>query len=232
MSASSKHVDAVKTFLQTSKGFSSEETVKFYDTWASTYEQDIEKLSCQSNKLVVDCLQEYFSGIPEEVRVLDVACGSGWVAKLMAELGFKHFVGVDGSRGMLEQAARSELYQELKLALLGTQPLPAETGTFDVVILAGGFGEGFVPVSVVRELCNAAKPGGWVCISRGAHSITPSAYEKNLERELKLLEEEGWWRLVGTKETNRYMEDPYVNPEKEEDRFIMGVAYMFRKCTQ
>lgn len=47
----------------------------------------------------------------------------------MFDLGFKHFVGVDGSKGMLEQAAKSVLYRELKLALLGTDPLPAQTGT-------------------------------------------------------------------------------------------------------
>lgn len=41
----------------------------------------------------------------------------------MFDLGFKHFVGVDGSKGMLEQAAKSGLYRELKLALLGTDPL-------------------------------------------------------------------------------------------------------------
>jgi len=46
----------------------------------------------------------------------------------MVELGFKHFVGVDGSQGMLDQAAKTGLYKELKLALLGTEPLPARTG--------------------------------------------------------------------------------------------------------
>lgn len=47
----------------------------------------------------------------------------------MFDLGFKHFVGVDGSKGILEQAAKSGLYRELKLALLGADPLPAQTGT-------------------------------------------------------------------------------------------------------
>lgn len=47
----------------------------------------------------------------------------------MAELGFRHFVGVDGSKGMLELAANTGFYQDLRLALLGTQPLPAQAGT-------------------------------------------------------------------------------------------------------
>ena len=47
----------------------------------------------------------------------------------MVNLGFKHFVGVDGSNSMLELAVKTGLYQDLKLALLGTEPLPAQTGT-------------------------------------------------------------------------------------------------------
>jgi len=46
----------------------------------------------------------------------------------MVELGFQHFLGVDGSRGMLDQAAKTGLYKELKLALLGTEPIPAQPG--------------------------------------------------------------------------------------------------------
>lgn len=47
----------------------------------------------------------------------------------MLELGFKHFVGVDGSQGMLDQAAKTGIYEELRLALLGAEPLPAKIGT-------------------------------------------------------------------------------------------------------
>lgn len=47
----------------------------------------------------------------------------------MVELGFRHFVGVDGSKGMLERAAETGLYQDLRLAVLGPQPLPAQAGT-------------------------------------------------------------------------------------------------------
>lgn len=38
-------------------------------------------------------------------------------------------------------------------------PLLLVLGTFDVVIIAGALDTGFVPVSVVRELCQATKPG-------------------------------------------------------------------------
>lgn len=108
----------------------------------------------------------------------------------MFDLGFRHFVGVDGSEGMLEKAEKTGLYQDLKLVLLGPQPLPVQTGVththlshthkyspvllvltegisvlvpdvFDVVTIVGALDAGFVPVSAVRELCRAAKPGNF-----------------------------------------------------------------------
>ncbi|KAL7393376.1 hypothetical protein ABVT39_009912 [Epinephelus coioides] len=153
-----------------------EEQSQFYDSWAENYEQvslkepvsaqDQPLISYRGPHLAVDFLSENFSGSPEEARVLDVSCGTGWVAKLMVELGFRHIVGVDGSKNMLERAAKTALYQDLKLALLGPEPLPAHTDTFDVVITVSGLDAGYVPVSVVRELCLVAKPGNQLQISR------------------------------------------------------------------
>lgn len=42
--------------------------------------------------------------------------------------GFGHFVGIDGSKAMLELARESGLYQDLKQSLLGEEPLPVQWG--------------------------------------------------------------------------------------------------------
>ncbi|XP_070823168.1 methyltransferase-like protein 27 [Chaetodon trifascialis] len=235
MSDSVRTADDVKTLLLSCTGDSSQETMKFYDRWAQTYNQDVKLINYAASHLGVDFLIDHFTGSRrEDVQVLDVACGSGGVAKLMVERGFRHFVGVDGSGGMLALAAQTGLYQDLRLALLGTQPLPAQTDGFDVVIIVGALDAGFAPVSVVRELCHAAKPGGLVCMARGEHRGAPARkYKEDLERELDLMEEEGLWRPVGIKQSDRYMEDPHLNPEREEDteeeRFIGGTVYLYRK---
>ncbi|XP_037639584.1 methyltransferase-like protein 27 [Sebastes umbrosus] len=235
MSDSCRTEDDARAAFQTCTHFDAKDRVQFFDSWAENYETDVTLLSYRAPYLAVDFLSDNFSGSPEEARVLDVACGSGWVAKLMVELGFRHFVGVDGSKGMLEQAAKTSLYQDLKLALLGTEPLPAQTGMFDVVIIVGALGPGYVPVSVVRELCDAAKPGGFVCISRCGHRSTPgNEYKKDLERELQLMEEEGLWSPVGLKQTDRYMENPRLSPDRvkslqKEERYLSGSVYLFRK---
>ncbi|XP_039476178.1 methyltransferase-like protein 27 [Oreochromis aureus] len=153
----------------------------------------------------------------------------------MFDLGFRHFVGVDGSEGMLEKAEKTGLYQDLKLVLLGPQPLPVQTDVFDVVTIVGALDAGFVPVSAVRELCRAAKPGGFVCLMRGNHRGAPAAsYKKDLETELQQMEEEGLWSRVAIQEVDRYMEDPHLNIERDgkteqQVSYISGNVYFYKK---
>ncbi|XP_068586090.1 methyltransferase-like protein 27 isoform X2 [Cebidichthys violaceus] len=188
MSDSSRTLDDLRTFLKSSAGVELEQRMKFYDSWAETYE-------------------------------------------MMVELGFKHFVGVDGSQGMLDQAAKTGLYKELKLALLGTEPLPAETGMFDVVMIVGALRDGFVPVSVIRELCLAAKPGGYICMSRNdLKSESGNKYKVSMEKELQLMEEEELWSHVTTKEMDKYMIDMYDNCEDmQNEKYLYGTMYLYRK---
>ncbi|XP_075934558.1 methyltransferase-like protein 27 isoform X2 [Anarhichas minor] len=178
--------------------------VQSYDSWAENYEEDCNLMSYRAPHLAVDFLSDNFPGSRGEARVLDVACGSGWIAKLMVELGFKHFVGVDGSQGMLDQAAKTGLYKELKLALLGTEPLPAPTG-------------GFVCMSRGDHTGTAG-----------------DEYKKDLERELQLMKEEGLWNPAGLKRADRYMEDPHLSPERvkelpKEEQYISGTVYLYKK---
>lgn len=55
------------------------------------------------------------------------------------------------------------------------------SGVFDVVIIVGALDAGFVPVSVVRELCHAAKPGNQLkpvtCLHIQQVTLTVAAVE-------------------------------------------------------
>lgn len=232
MSGSRRTMDDMRVMFQSCEGFDPQQTTDFYNSWAETYEQDLETMKYRAPQLAVDFLNDHFCGSRGDAQVLDVACGSGLAAKLMFDLGFKHFVGVDGSKGMLEQAAKSGLYRELKLALLGTDPLPAQTGGFDVVIITGALRDDYVPVSVIRELCKATKPGGYVCMSRvDPKSESGNKYKTSMERELQLMVEEGLWSPVDAKEMHRYMMDVYNDKSKDEKReeFLQGTMYLYRK---
>ncbi|XP_059195956.1 methyltransferase-like protein 27 [Centropristis striata] len=224
MSDSSRTVEQLKTLLRSWEGLDAQQMVKFYDGWAETYEQDLGIINYRAPNLVVDFLMEHHPAGPEDALVLDVACGSGLGAKLMFEQGFRHFVGVDGSEVMLQKAAESGLYQDLRLALLGTEPLPAQTGVFDVVVIIGALREDHVPVSIIRELLAAAKPGGHICMSR-VDTKTEGAkkYIECLEKELQQLEAEGRWTHVDTRDMDKYMMDFYS------EQYLSGTMYLYRK---
>ncbi|XP_071395027.1 methyltransferase-like protein 27 [Centroberyx affinis] len=220
---------------QGGKGVTHWSALPIHEFPAMTNGRDAPLFGYNAPTLALNCLLSNFPGSREAALVLDVACGTGLIAKLMSELGFRHFVGVDGSKGMLEQAAETGLYQDLRPALLGTQPLPAQADMFDVVIMVGALGVGFVPVSVVRELCQATKPGGFVCMTRGDHRVESTyQFKADLEKEFQLMEEEGLWTCVEAKETDKYMRNVYdINMrdmrDVQEEEYISGSVYLYRK---
>lgn len=71
-------------------------------------------------------------------------------------------------------------------------------------------------------------------MSRGDHSLeTAKNYKKDLERELLLMEEEGLWSLVGTKQSERYMADMHTDDKDLQGKgYITGTVYLYKKSTK
>ncbi|XP_061902676.1 methyltransferase-like protein 27 [Entelurus aequoreus] len=223
--AESRTFDVVKeVILSVHKGSTTAEKMDFYNSWASHYEQDCAVLDFRAPIIAARTAAAHFRGDRQAAVVLDVACGTGMVAKMMKKDGFEHFVGVDGSQAMLQRAKESGLYQDLKLVLLGEEPLAVQSGDFDVVLIVGALSVGHVPVEVIRELCQAAKQGGLICMtSRGHHDN--AGYKLALEGEIKRMEEEGLWRGVEVLEVKEW--ERAVS--EMEEGYIPGCVYLFKK---
>ncbi|XP_061755165.1 methyltransferase-like protein 27 isoform X2 [Nerophis ophidion] len=158
--AESRTFDVVRELvLSAHKISTTAEKMDFYDSWASHYEQDCAVFDFRAPIIAARTAAAHFRGDRQAAVVLDVACGTGMVAKMMKKDGFEHFVGVDGSQAMLQRAKESGLYQDLKLVLLGEEPLSVQSGDFDVVLIVGALSVGHIRVEVIRELCRAAKQG-------------------------------------------------------------------------
>ncbi|XP_023818589.2 methyltransferase-like protein 27 isoform X6 [Oryzias latipes] len=184
------------TILSAHESTTPREKVNFYNSWAKNYDQHVAVLDYRAPTLAADSVLPHFSGSRKSAALLDVACGTGLVAKQMKKHGFELFVGVDGSDAMLNEAKESGLYQDLKQCLLGEEPFPALwAGFFDVVMIVGALSLGQVPVAVVRDLCEAAKPGGLICMTTRSNSDNLE-YKTALERELQQMEKEGLWSCV------------------------------------
>ncbi|XP_078142998.1 methyltransferase-like protein 27 isoform X2 [Centroberyx gerrardi] len=224
MSAVTKTFEDVKNvILSAHKNSTAGDKTGFYNTWAENYDQDVAILDYRAPSLAANSLSSHFSGEREAAVVLDVACGTGLVAKQMKSHGFGHFVGIDGSEGMLELAKKTGLYQDFRQCMLGEEPLPVQWGSFDAVVIVGALSVGQVPVAVVRQLCKAAKPGGYVCMTtRSNHDNLE--YKAALECELKRMEEEGLWGRVEVTEVEEW--ERAVSEQKE--GYIPGSVYLYK----
>lgn len=225
MASTEDQFEQVKAvILSAHKDISAEAKISFYDSWAGNYDQDVSVLDYRAPAFAAKTLSPHFTGDRHTAVVLDIACGTGLVAKQLKSLGFGHFVGVDGSKTMLEVAKNTGLYKELMLCMLGSQPLPVEPGAFDVVIIVGALSVGQVPVNVVKELCMATKPGGFTCLTTRSN-MDNLVYKASLEQELRVLEEQGLWKRVEVVTVDQW--ERAVS--HDEEGYIAGAVYLYQK---
>ncbi|KAJ8267176.1 hypothetical protein GJAV_G00139400 [Gymnothorax javanicus] len=201
-----------------------ESQIRFYNSWAETYDQDVAILDFKAPILAAECLSNSFEGDREKALVLDVGCGTGLASAELQKLGFQQFVGVDGSEKMLAVAKRKGIYQELKQCILGTTALPFQAGMYDAVIVAGALGSGLLDFTILRELCQVTKPGGCISMSTRA-DICNKEYKNCLERLLSEMEKEGLWKRISVLEVENWE----LGVTKQETGYIPGVVYVYRK---
>ncbi|KAM4620197.1 methyltransferase-like protein 27 [Polymixia lowei] len=224
MSAVTRTFEEVKdVILSVHKNATNSDKMTFYNNWAENYDQDVAIVDYRAPSLAAKSLSDHFTGDCDGAVVLDVACGTGLVAAQLKKRGFGHFVGIDGSKGMLELAKKTGLYQDLRLCMLGEQELPVQWGSFDVVVIVGALSSSHVHFSVVRELCKATKPGGYICMTTRSNRDNLE-YKAALERELKLMEEEGLWSLVDITEVEEWEK----GVTEQEKGYISGLVYVYK----
>ncbi len=117
--------------------------------------------------------------LPPGARVLDVACGGGWLAHWMSKLGYEAY-GFDLSADFIS-LARDRLRQDPHLKLsqavlddrfwahdIETSALSDNLqGSFDAIILESCLHHFFNPISALRHLSAALKPSGAMVILEG-----------------------------------------------------------------
>lgn len=106
-------------------------------------------------------------------RALDLGCGNGATANLLAELGFD-FVGVDPSESGITQARQAfptiEFYRGS-----GYDDIPQRFGSFSLVVSLEVIEHCYDPRHFIRMVFNALEEGGLAVISTPYHG-----YLKNL----------------------------------------------------
>ena len=160
-----------------------------YDQWAQEYDADLaEEFGWLSPQRAAEMLEQY---VLKDAKVLDAGVGTGLVGQILWQMGYRNMVAMDLSQGMLDEARKKGVYQELRQMVMGEE-LDFPTNSMDAAISVGVFTVGHAPASSLDELVRVTRPGGYVVFS-----LRPDVYEGNGFREKQQeLESAGKWRLV------------------------------------
>ncbi|WP_274629433.1 class I SAM-dependent methyltransferase [Arvimicrobium flavum] len=120
--------------------------------------------------------------LPREARILDVACGGGWLSHWLSRLGYDVY-GIDISADFIELARKRierdpHVYAagaaEFEVLDIETTPLPASRqGSFDAVILESCLHHFFDPVTALEHIREGLKEGGVALIVEGENRQGP-----------------------------------------------------------
>ncbi len=121
----------------------------------------------------------------DDMKVLDIGCGTGALTQIAFEKGAKCVVCGDISAFMLNEAKKKEFAGsvETKYCQLDAQGLPYKNGSFDAVISGMTFGTLPKQKLAIAEMVRVAKPGGLVCT--GAHG--PEHYWEAIDATLRCI---------------------------------------------
>jgi predicted TPR repeat methyltransferase len=131
-----------------------------FNTFASSFESKLERLSYRAPALVAAMLDDSGVEPSHHLDVLDAGCGTGLCGAILAPFA-RRLVGVDLSEGMLAHAKAKNLYHELVRAEL-TEYLGGHSEAFDLIVSADTlvyFGD---LRGVIAALAEALRPNGLV----------------------------------------------------------------------
>ncbi len=157
-----------------------------YDEWSKDYDQQLwasgNPYIAIATGLVGRHVHDY------DAKILDAGCGTGNMAQVLHQLGYRNIEGLDPSAGMLAVAQRKEVYQQLHQLYLDARVDLADD-SFDAVVAAGVLTHGHAPPESLDGILKLTRPGGVIIFS-----LSAIAYEElGFKQKIAALEESGRW---------------------------------------
>lgn len=179
-----------------------QEVADRYDTWATTYDDDLASWSYQAPGVVAETVM---TRQPEARSALDVGCGTGLVGRALRARGYAgRVIGVDISRASLAIARESGAYDALEQADL-QQRLPFADDSVDAVLCVGVMT--YLPdvEAVWREFARVAQVGGLVVTTQREDMW----HERDCRAVVDRLQADGVWTVLEIRGPAPYLPDGY-----------------------
>ncbi len=170
-----------------------------YNDWAEDYDHDLsETYGYVAPRIAAEAFAEY---CPDKtVAIIDYGCGTGLAGEELHRLGYATIDGLDISTGMLQEAAKKQVYQNLIEGDL-TTPLDIADEAYEAIICVGSFGNGHVGPENLPEIIRTVKRDGIIVIYLNAQPYVDDDYPTHFAR----LEQDSVWQILKTEASN-YME--------------------------
>jgi len=129
------------------------------------FQEMLYNLSCKVYKPMADTfnaavLKAFPHKRKEEIKIIDVAAGTGLVGVELFKLGFTRIDALDSSQGMLNEAEKKNIYQRFFLRQINDQPIPEfNSGEYDALICVNAFGNSHILPSAFNEMCRIVSKG-------------------------------------------------------------------------
>ncbi|RNA26952.1 Williams-Beuren syndrome chromosomal region 27 -like isoform X2 [Brachionus plicatilis] len=198
-------------------GIQNQQVVDYYNQWAKNYDGDLDSSVYRGPQVAADLCNIF---IPDKnLRIIDIGAGTGFCGYFLKQHGFTQIDAIDPSASMIEIARSKNIYQNLFVeGISGDQKTSIETGTYDVGVLSGAFGEGHIPCEGVREIARLVKPNGYIIlVMRKEYLSYVKEYENKLEPLMNGMVDEGVWSKHACFEVENYSFDK------------TGLIYVFKK---
>jgi len=181
-------------------GISQEEMVKAYSDWANKYDEDLCPGRYNGPEMAAEALAKLYDTTEREtIRILDVAAGTGRVGHELNKRGFKVIDALEPSSGMLKVLQGRNLYSTKYETPIGSRRTVdvIDPNLYDALVIAGGMGEGHIPVNAIYEMIRLVKSGGTILIvMREEYLSYVKEYVDTLEPLMEELEGKGYWKKL------------------------------------
>jgi ubiquinone/menaquinone biosynthesis C-methylase UbiE len=155
------------------------------------------------------------SGVKPSHRVLDLACGPGFVALEFARHA-REVVGVDLTAEMLKQAralARREGFQNVTFRRADVKRLPFPDGGFDLVATRASFHHFPQPEQVLTEMARVLKRNGRILISDNTSKNDPE--KSRLQNRLEKMRDPSHVEMIPLSKWRRFFKEAGLRVVKE-----------------